>query len=156
VSGKIVDLAVGNTEIVAKKIQQLTSGELFKIDTIQPYPLNYNETTRVAKDELRANARPLLVMKPTNLNPFDILFLGYPNWWGTFPMAVFKFLESIDLNGKTIVPFCTHEGSGLSNSIRDIKKCCPGANVRDGFAIYGSTASQSDVQIEKWVKTLKI
>ncbi|WP_319226627.1 flavodoxin [Draconibacterium orientale] len=155
VSGIIVDLIVGNTEVVANKIQQMTSGQLFKIDTKNKYPVDYTETTRVAKDELRSNARPVLTNKLMNTDDFDIIYLGYPNWWGTFPMVVFTFLESFDFTGKTIIPFCTHEGSGLGNSIRDIKNCCPDAKVLDGLALFGSVVSKSDSQLEKWLETIK-
>ena len=97
VGGSIVNLPVGNTEIIAKKIQELTGNDLFEIDTIKPYPKDYTETTNVAMDEKRGNARPELTATVDNMDSYDVIYLGYPNWWGTFPMAVFTFLESNDL-----------------------------------------------------------
>ena len=96
VNGKIVELAVGNTAVIAKKIQVLTGSDLFEIDTMKLYPINYMETTRVAKNELNADARPELTDTVDNMDEYDTIYLGYPNWWGTFPMAVFTFLESYD------------------------------------------------------------
>lgn len=110
-SGKITNLTIGNTEVIAKKIQGFIGGDLFEIDTIKPYPSDYDETTRVAKDELRLNARPELTVKVKNMDDYDVIYLGYPNWWNTFPMAVFTFLESYDFTGKTIILFCIHECS---------------------------------------------
>lgn len=153
VGRRIICLPVGNTEVVAKKIQQLTGAELFKIKTIVDYPEDYTETTRVAQKELRENARPELSAQLNNLDSYDIVYLGYPNWWGTMPMAVYAFLESADFSGKTILPFCTHEGSGLGSSVQDIKKLCPYAKVLEGLAITGSTVSKCDKNFENWIKS---
>jgi flavodoxin len=152
VGGNIVNLSIGNTEVVAKKIMALIGGDLFGINTVTPYPISYDETTKVAKDELRKNARPELTEKVKNMVDYDVIYLGYPNWWGTFPMAVFTFLESYDFTGKTIVPFCTHEGSGLGSSERDIKKLCPNANVLSGLAIRGGSVASSDNVVQSWLK----
>jgi flavodoxin len=149
--GKIVNLAIGNTEVIAKKIRDLVGGDLFEINTIKSYPLNYDETTRVAKDELRENVRPELTDMVDNMDDYDLIYLGYPNWWGTFPMAVFTFLESYDFSGKTIIPFCTHEGSGLGNSERHIKKLCPTAKILSGIAIRGSSVSGADDLVKDWL-----
>ena len=151
--GKMVNLSVGNTERVAKKIKSIIGVDLFEINTIKPYPLDYNETTEIAKTELRKNARPELSKTVQNMNEYDVLYLGYPNWWNTFPMVVFTFLESYDFSGKTIIPFCTHEGSGLGSSERDIKKLCPDANVLPGIAIRGSAVANADNVIQSWLKT---
>jgi len=150
-NGNIVNLTVGNTEVVAKKIQSLTGSDLFEIDTVKPYPNDYTETTNVAKDEKRGNARPKLTATVENIDSCDIIYLGYPNWWGTFPMAVFTFLESYDFSGKTIIPFCTHEGSGIGSSERDIKKLCPDAKVLSGLAIRGGSVNSADNIIKSWL-----
>jgi flavodoxin len=155
VSGKIVHLPIGNTEVIAKKIKGFIGGDLFEINTIKPYPIDYDETTRVAKDELRKNQRPVLTDTVKNMNDYDVIYLGYPNWWGTFPMAVFTFLESYDFSGKTIIPFCTHEGSGIGNSERDIKKLCPNADVFSGNAIRGSSVASADNTVQSWLKKLE-
>jgi flavodoxin len=147
VSGDIVDLKVGNTEVVANKIQQqLDDADLFKIDTVKDYPIDYMETTEVAKEELRHDARPELTNEVENMAQYDTIILGYPNWWGTMPMAVFTFLESYDFAGKTIIPFCTHEGSGMGHSVSDIQQLCPESTVFGGTAIHGSTAKGADRQ----------
>jgi len=122
VNGSIVNLPVGNTEVIAKKIQSFTGSDLFQIETVKAYPMDYTETTRVSKDELLANTRPELTDRVTDMASYEVIYLGYPNWWGTMPMAVLTFLESYNFSGKTVVPYCTHEGSGLGNSERDIKK----------------------------------
>jgi flavodoxin len=151
VGGSIVNLPVGNTEVVAKKIQVMTGSDLFEIDTVKAYPKDYTETTNVARNEKRENARPELTETVDNMDSYDLIYLGYPNWWGTFPMAVFSFLESYDFSGKTIIPYCTHEGSGLGNSERDIKKLCPGANVLPGLAIRGGSVQGADGMIKSWL-----
>jgi flavodoxin len=151
VGGRIVNLPVGNTEVIAKKIKGITGGELFEINTIKPYPADYTETTNVARDELHKNARPELTDFVKNMADYDVIYLGYPNWWGTFPMAVFTFLESYDFTGKKIVPFCTHEGSGIGNSQRDIKKLCPTAEVLPGIAIRGGSVAGADNLVKNWL-----
>ncbi len=156
VGGSIVNLAVGNTEVAARKIQSLTGGKLFQIRSAKVYPADYTRTTRVARDELSADARPALAEMLENIADFNLIYLGYPNWWGTMLMALFTFLEAYDFSGKTIIPFCTHEGSGMGKSECDIKKLCPRANVLPGLAIRGSSADRSDSDISEWLKKLEI
>jgi flavodoxin len=136
---------------VAKKIQELTGSDLFRIETVEIYPKDYTETTRVAKDELNGNARPELTGTVDDMAAYDVIYLGYPNWWGTMPMAVYTFLESYDFSGKTLIPFCTHEGSGLGHSERDIKKLCPKAKVLPGLAIRGGSVKSADDMIKSWL-----
>lgn len=150
--GSIVNLAVGNTQIAAGKIQALAGGDLFRIETVKTYPEDYTETTEVARDELRRSFRPELTEKPDDLDSYDVICLGYPNWWGTMPMAVCTFLESYDFSGKKIVPFCTHEGSGIGVSERDIKRLCPGAEILPGLAIRGGSVNDADKEISGWLK----
>ncbi|HVN77024.1 MAG TPA: flavodoxin [Thermoanaerobaculaceae bacterium] len=152
VGGKIVNLATGNTELAAQMIQELTGGDLFRIDTVKTYPSDYEETTDVARQELRQNARPELTGRLDNMRDYDVVFLGYPNWWGTMPMAVYTFLEAYDFSGKTIVPFCTHEGSGMGHSESDVRKLCPGATVRKGLAITGGSVARAGNQIAAWLR----
>lgn len=154
VGGSIVNLPIGNTEVVAKKIQEMTGSDLFEIDTVEAYPKDYTETTNVAMDEKRKNARPALTATIDNMDSYDVIYLGYPNWWGTFPMAVYTFLESYDFTGKTIVPFCTHEGSGLGSSEREIKKLLPNAKVKSGLAIRGGSVKNADNLLKVWIKTI--
>lgn len=154
VNGDIINLPVGNTEIAARMIQKLTGGVLFRINTVKTYPEDYMETTEVAKEELRSNARPEISGRVDNMGDYDIIYLGYPSWWGTMPMAVFTFLEAYNLEGKTIVPFCTHEGSGLGRSERDIEKSCPGADVAKGLAIRGGRVKGARDDIIDWLRNL--
>lgn len=149
--GKPVNLAIGNTEVVAKKIQTLIGGELFEIDTVKSYAEDYNECVEEAKNEWKKNLRPQLKASVENMEEYDIIYLGYPNWWGTMPMAVFTFLESYSLVGKTIYPFCTNEGSGMGVSERDLKKLCKEANICNSLAIIGSQVNESDKDIKKWI-----
>jgi len=151
IAGDIVDLAVGNTEVAALLVHSVAGGDLFQIETVQDYPLDYHETTEVARKELRENARPGLRSLPEAIDDYDVIFLGFPNWWGTPPMAIFTFLESYDFSGKTIVPFCTHEGSGIGRSERDIRAACPGATVLDGLAIRGGAVQGAGDSIRRWV-----
>lgn len=154
VNGNIVSLPVGNTEVLAKKIQEITGGELFKIDPVKTYPEDYTETTNVAQQELRENARPALINMINDISKYDVIYLGYPNWWGTMPMAVYTFLEGYDLTGKTIVPFCTHEGSCMGKSESDIKKVCPNSRVLPGLAVKGSTVQAAGNSIKAWLNNL--
>ena len=154
VGGNIVSLPIGNTEFVAKKIQGLTGGDLFQIETVNPYPVDYTETTNVAADEKKKNVRPALTAKVEDMDSYDVIYLGYPNWWATMPMAVFTFLEAYDFAGKTIIPFCTHEGSGMGVSERDIKKHCPQTKVLSGLAIVGGSVGKADKDVQNWLKNL--
>jgi len=156
VNGSIVDLAVGNTEVVAGMIQKITGCDMFHIESVKAYPAGYTETTDVAKDEMRANARPALTCRVDNMDLYDVIFLGYPNWWGTMPMPVFTFLESYDFSGKIIAPFCTHEGSGLGRSEQDIAKLRPGAKVLKGVAIRGGSAGSANTNVTDWIDKINI
>ncbi|MBP2653622.1 MAG: hypothetical protein H6Q73_1191 [Firmicutes bacterium] len=156
VGGNIVNLPIGNTEVIAKKIQQLIGSDLFEIKTVKSYPEDYTETTNVAKKELKENARPELAETINNIADYEVIYLGYPNWWGTFPMAVFTFLESYNFSGKTIVPYCTNEGSGMGSSERDIKKLCPNAKVISGLTIRGGSVDKADKDVANWLKKLKL
>lgn len=152
VNGTIKNLSVGNTEIAAKLIQSKTGADMFKIVPLVSYSEDYNECIEQAKDDQRRGARPELTAYPDSINQYDTIYLGYPNYWGTMPMCVFTFLEHFDFGGKTIRPFCTHEGSGMGGSVDDIKKLCPSANVETGLAIHGAKADKSEADIDKWLK----
>lgn len=152
VGGSIVNLPVGNTEVAAGIIQELTGGDRFKIDTVKDYPSGYEKTTEVAQQELRQDARPELSGRVDHMADYGVIFLGYPNWWGTMPMAVHAFLETYDFSGKTILPFCTHEGSGMGRSESDIRKLCPGAKVLKGIAIRGGSVQEAGNEIAAWLR----
>jgi len=155
VGGRINYLSIGNTEIIAKKIKEITGSDLFQVDTVENYPEDYLETTEVAQDEKTLNARPELTEKVVDMDAYGVIYLGYPNWWGTMPMALYTFLESYDFSGKTIIPFCTHEGSGIGNSERDIEKLCPEATILPGLEILGSSVKNADHLIKSWLDKYK-
>lgn len=150
--GKIMDLSVGNTEVIAKKLAALTGSDLFYIDTVKPYPTDYDESTEMAKIELGKNARPELTASVPDFDTYDVIYTGYPIWWGVMPMPVLTFLESYDFSGKMIAPFCTHEGSGLGMSERYIRQACPQATVLPGLAIIGHLRDKADKSLEDWLK----
>ena len=142
---------VGNTEIVSNFIKELTGADSFRIEMKEPYSPVYMTCIDEAKKHLRANARPELVSVPDSVDAYDTVILAYPNYWGTMPMAVFTFLEKFDFTGKTILPLCTNEGSGMGSSERDIKKTCPGATVKTGLSVTGSRAASSEASVQKWL-----
>lgn len=152
IAGRLENLKIGNTEIAAEFIREITDGELFKIEQVKPYSKGYNDCIAEAKDDQKRGARPELKSYPESVSEYDVIYLGYPNYWSTMPMAMFTFLEKFDFSGKIIKPFCTHEGSGLGNSVSDIKRLCPKAEIRNGLAIKGSAVKSAKGQIEKWVK----
>ena len=145
--------AVGRLRAIADMIQQNTGGDLFSIQTSVVYPTNGGELIDYAAQEQDENARPELTSHIENLDQYDTIFVGYPNWWGTMPMAMFTFLEHYDWSGKTICPFCTNEGSGMGSSERDLKKVCAGATVEKSLSIHGAEAVQSRDRVETWVKS---
>lgn len=144
-------IPVGNTEKVAAQIAALTGGTLFKIEQQTPYSDDYQTCTAEAKRDLQSGARPALVARPKALDQYDEIYLGYPNYWGTMPMAVYTFLEQGDFSGKTIHPFCTHEGSGLSSTERDIQNAAPGAQVARGLSIVGSRVDRAEADVRRWL-----
>ena len=145
-------VAVGNTEKAAKMLADLTGGALYKIEQAQPYSEDYRACVAEAKADWQKNARPELLHLPANLDAYDEIYLGYPNYCGTMPMAVYSFLEHYDFTGKTIHPFCTHEGSGLSHTVQDIQKAAPGARVTKGLAIHGSSVDGVKPALETWIR----
>ena len=151
-NGQIKNQAKGNTEIVDEMIAGLTGGDLFEVQTVQDYAADYYACTDQAKAELQQNARPALKRLPEHLEQYDTIFVGYPNWWGTMPMALFTLLEGIDLSGKRILPFCTNEGSGMGHSEADIRKLCPDAKLGKGLAVTGSKVKAARPELERWLK----
>lgn len=152
-SGGLVELAKGNTEMVAEFVQHAVGGDLFRIETVEDYPTGYYDCCDVAKAELQEGTRPALANNLESLDDYDTIFLGYPCWWGTCPMAVFTFLDSFDLSGKRIIPFCTHEGSGMGGSERHLAKDYPAATIERGLAIAGHNAANSESQVTSWAKS---
>jgi flavodoxin len=155
--GEIRNIKEGNTAKMAKIIQKLTGGDLFEIKTKDNYhPESYSACIEQAKKERNAKYRPDLSGQ-IKTDKYDVIFLGSPNWWGTYPMPVFTFLEKSGLKGKTIIPFITSEGSGFGNALKDLKKECPDSLIsEDGLALIGSKVDSSEEAISVWLANLKI
>ena len=151
VNGQIISLKKGNTEAAAEIIAELTGADMFKIEQEQPYSKDYNECIAQAQSDQREDARPKLKEYPESIEEYDVIYLGFPNYWSTMPMAVFTFLEHFDFSGKTIKPFCTHEGSGMGSSVNDIKRLCPDARLEKGLPIRGGSVGSSMKDIESWI-----
>ena len=151
-NGAMRYVKVGNTEIVCGILKELISADMFKIEMREPYSPVYMTCIEEAKRDLRSKARPSLVSMPENIDGYDTVIRAYPNYWGTMPMAVYTFLEAFDFSGKTILPLCTNEGSGMGSSEREIKKLCPGANLKQGLPITGGSAAASRSALERWLK----
>jgi len=144
----------GNTKMVADQIHKSVGGDIFEIKTADPYPTDYNTVADQAKKEQADNYRPKLATKVENIDSYDVIFLGYPNWWGTMPMAVFTFLEEYKLSGKTIIPFCTHDGSAFGKSLEDIKKTSPESKILDGLEIRGKSVKNENKEVQEWLRKL--
>ncbi len=151
-NGGIKNIAKGNTERVAEFIQKAVGGDIFEVETVREYDKDYYKCIEEAKIELREQARPEIKAYPENFDSYDTVFVGYPNWWGTMPMCMFTLLEHFELTGKTIIPFCTNEGSGMGVSERDLKNICKGAEVKRGLSIHGAESEQSENKVSAWAK----
>ena len=143
----------GNTETVAKFIHDEVGGDIVKLETVKTYNTDYNKLLDEAQNEQRQNARPELKTK-INIDDYDVIFLGYPNWWGDMPMPIYTFLEEYNFSGKTIAPFITHGGSGLSDTPNKIKSKASGATVTEGLAVSGSSASNSKSSVQNWLSKI--
>ena len=146
----------GNTREVARQIHDKVGGDIFELQVVKPYPTDYNAVVDQAKQELKAYYKPALKTRLNNIGQYTTVFIGYPNWWGTYPGPVRTFLAEYDLVGKTIIPFCTHEGSALGRSVDDLKKACPKSNFLQGLAITGSQVHRSQDKIDEWLRVIKI
>ena len=145
----------GNTSIIAHMIAEQTGADLFEIEAVTPYPTSHSELLDVSRQEIANNARPEIADTVDNMDDYETVFIGFPNWWSDMPMIVYNFLESYNLSGKTIIPFCTHGGSGLSNTESTIADIT-GGTMKDGFAIPGTTAQNgrdtARNEVTQWLK----
>lgn len=146
----------GNTRRIASQIHQLAGGDMFEIQPANKYPENYNDVLAIGKQEIRSGSKPELKDKLNSLDIYENVFIGYPNWWNTFPAPVHTFLTENNFTGKTIIPFCTHGGGGSGRSYSDIAKKCPGAVVQEGFSINGYDIKDTNNKILDWINRLKI
>lgn len=142
----------GNTRKLAQEIQRKVGGDLFEIKAASPYPTAYSACTKQAKMEQQADQRPALQKQLTSVEDYDVLLLGYPNWWSSMPMPVWTFLEACDWTGKQVYPFCTHGGGGFGHSREDLKRLLPGAKVESGFATSEMALQRMDASLEQWLK----
>ena len=148
-------LSPGNAELIANWIAEETGGDLFSIKTQNKYSSDYDECLNQARKERDNNERPALVERVNNIDDYDVIFLGFPNWWYTCPMAVFTFVESYDLEGKTIIPFCTHGTGGLSRTIRDLKNILPeNCEVLEAIGVYRPEVKNSKNKVLDWLMKL--
>ena len=143
----------GNTKIVADYISEIIGADRFEIVAEKNYDMPYMELIKVAQDEAKAGELPAY-KGDVDVTPYDVVFIGGPIWWGTYPQVMFTFFKDHDLSGKTVIPFTTHEGSGLASTVKDVKKAWPKASVKDGFAIYGHEVRSGRAKVENWLKGL--
>ena len=149
------NLVFGNVEYMANVINKTIGGNLFQIKTEEDYPLNHEALVDRAAQEQDDNARPVLSTHVENIDAYDTIFLGYPNWWGDMPQALYTFLEEYDLSGKAIIPFCPHGGSGFSNTINTIEELQPNATIsEDGLSISRDDVVNSEDTIVEWLNDL--
>lgn len=147
---------IGNTQFLAKVIEEATKGDLFEIKTVQQYPVSHDDLVSQASNEKENKARPQLSTRIENPDQYDIIFIGYPNWWGDLPMPLYTFLESYDFKGKTIVPFNSHGGSGLSGTVNTIRGLQSGATVVNGFTVSRNTVGDAKDDVMEWLKRIGV
>jgi hypothetical protein len=147
-------IVIPNMELVATYINETIGGTVFAIQTVKKYPVGMNELNSMGYAERDASARPKLSTHVENMGTYDTIYLCYPNWCGTIPMAVTTFLEEYDFSGKTIITVCTHFGSGFGNSIRDIKKLCPNSTVIKGYSGSGRNVKASKNDVVNWLRRI--
>lgn len=148
VNGKVT----GSTQYIASIISEATGSDLFEIKTVHTYPGSHKALIDAAKKEIESNTRPKLATHIRNLDDYNVIFVGFPNWWYDMPMPLYSFFDEYDFGGKTIIPFCTHGGSRFSDAIKTIRKLEPKASVSDGYAISRDRVSDSKESILKWLE----
>ena len=146
----------GNTREIANQIHKNIGGDIFEIVTVDPYPDDYGAVKDKAQQELIEGYRPELATKVENMESYDVVFVGYPIWFDTMPMAFASFLSEYDFSGKTIVPFCTHEGSRLGRSVEDITELCPQSTILEGLAIRGGDVKNAHNEVSEWLHELEM
>lgn len=142
----------GHTRKIAEKICRITGGDLFEIRPAQAYCTDYNKTERQARQEVKDVFRPVLAQKPQDMTQYDIVFVGTPNWFNKVAPAVASFLAGNDFSGKTVVPFCTHGGNGVSRVVTDLRGYIPNVHVAECLDIFGDGGPEADGKIRKWIE----
>lgn len=141
----------GNTRGVAAQIHQKVGGDLVELELTTPYSTNYNTCLDEAKRDQQQGARPELKTRIPDISRYDVVYLGYPNWWATIPMPIASLLEAYDFSGKTIAPFCSHGGGRLGQSVTDIAKLAPSARITEGLSVHYSGGSSLSRDIDSWL-----
>lgn len=142
----------GNTRRVAEEIQRQTDAQLVELEPQQPYTSDYDELLDVARDQQRQQARPAIANTIDNIDSYDVIFVGYPNWWGDMPMILYTFFDQYDLSGKTIVPFVTSGGSGFSDTLSTIEELESEATLLEGLSLSEDEANQCTSEVEQWLQ----
>jgi flavodoxin len=150
--GELKNIEKGNTEVIAEYIQEFTGADLFKVEPLNEYPADYMKCIDVAKKENADDARPEIKETLDNVDDYDRIFIGFPNWWGTLPMPMFTQLEQLDFSSKTVKPFVTHEGSGFGSALKDLDRLCEGAEIKKGLSIPGANVYDAKDTVEVWIE----
>lgn len=146
----------GNTMTIAKQIQSITGGKIFEVVPITPYPEDHQATTEQAKTEISEGFKPELKAKLDNIKDYDTILVGSPCWWATMAPPLATFLSQHDFTGKTLIPFMTHEGSGLGRYVEDLRKLCPTATILDGKAFRGGSVNSAQTEVSTWLQTINV
>lgn len=146
----------GNTRRLAQIIHKIIGGTLFEIEPVTPYPNSYNATVGQARREIHSGYRPQLKTKLTSIEPYNVIFIGSPNWWGTIAPPVATFLSEHNFSGKVIAPFFTHGGGGVQNMLTDLKKLCPNSRVLEPYVVQGSRVSAAEKSVSEWLHRIKV
>jgi len=141
---------------LTNQIHKFAGGDIFEIQVVETYPEDYEEVKKRAMQEQESGYKPSLKTKIENIDSYDLIFIGYPIWWGTIPAPIKSFLSQYDLSGKTIVPFCTHGGSGLGRSVADISELCPKATVLEGKATRAGDAKTAQNEVSEWLRKINV
>ncbi len=143
-----------STRILAEQIHKRIGGDIFEIEPEEAYPTEYDKAVRRARQELDSGFRPALKTSINDVRQYNMIFIGYPIWWGTMPMPVFTFLSEYNFSGKFVVPFCTHGGSNMGRSVEDIKRLCPHSTILEGLAVQDVEAKKASSAISEWLRKL--
>ena len=149
--GELKNIEKGNTEVIAEYIHELDGADLYKVEPAVAYPDDYMKCIDVAKKEQQEDARPEIVNPLQSIDEYDVVYIGFPNWWGTMPMAMFTQLEKLDFAGKTVKPFVTHEGSGFGSALKDLKRLCEGGEIKKGLSVPGANVYDVKETVEVWI-----
>jgi len=150
--GELKVIEKGNTEVIAEYIQNETGANIFKVEPLNPYPDDYMKCIDVAKKEQKDGARPEIKETLSDISSYDVIYIGFPNWWGTLPMPMWTQLEQLDFTGKTVKPFVTHEGSGFGSSLNDLKNLCDGAEIKKGLSVPGDKVYDVKDNVLHWIE----